>query len=78
VTNPDWRRFEVVAKKFRKEVDDCLKEIEKGVADGSLGDREGWPYNCEKRCFERLVEIQQAEEARQERALQLATKAMGT
>ena len=67
-----------MAKGFRKEVDNCLKEIEKGVADGSLSDREGWPYDCEKRCFERLVEIQQAEEARQERALQSATKSMGT
>lgn len=76
--NPDWRRLEAVAKVFRKEVDNCFKEIERGLADGSLSDREGWPYECEKRCFGRLVEIQQAEEARQERALQPATKMMGT
>ena len=78
MTNPDWRRLEAVAKKFRKEVDDCLKEIEKGLADGSLSEGDGWPLDCEKQCFGRLVEIQQQEEARQDRERESAARGIST
>ena len=65
--NVDWLRWEDMAIAFRDEVNICLEEIKDGLASGSLVEGNQWPYDCEKRCFGRLVKIQQQEEARQER-----------
>ena len=52
---------------FRDEINICLEKIKDGLADASLAEGNQWPYDCEKQCFKRLVEIMQAEEARQEK-----------
>jgi hypothetical protein len=62
----EWLRWEDMAIAFRDEINICPKEIKDGLADGSLDEGDGWPYECEKQCYKRLVEIMQAEEAREE------------